>query len=420
MKFKIVSKKSDGSFLTHYFDNITLDITTDEGIPVVLKNDPRCVNLVSEFEPTIDGVKNKEEITSLRITLGFNCNFHCKYCIEQKYDAKKVIPIKENIDQRAERIVDRILNTFPNVNHLVFWGGEPLVYFKLMKKIVELLKERKPKIKLSTITNGSLLTLDIAKWLVEHNINLTISHDGPSFNVYRNDKDPLDNPQSLEAIRYYFNAMKDTEEIRGSFNIVVTPENADLQKIVPFFVEKLGFTPRINFESIAKLDKNTAKVITPFDEKISKLMLNNLVAYASTEDNKHDYGALRDDTTSVLKRLVSKYIPDMGCMIKWKKFAAVDMNGRVLLCHGNPKNYCDLEEIDKVNFPKVYSWRERESCATCPFVVSCLGGCPMIETEEDHLEECKNLKIWHAGFFIAAWKLLFEAMITRIEPVLEE
>ncbi|MFR7882242.1 MAG: hypothetical protein ACLU5J_12825 [Christensenellales bacterium] len=34
MKFKITSKKSDGTLLVHTYDNITQDIFTNEDIPV--------------------------------------------------------------------------------------------------------------------------------------------------------------------------------------------------------------------------------------------------------------------------------------------------------------------------------------------------------------------------------------------------
>lgn len=419
MKFKIASKKQNNETIVHYFDNISLEIINDNGIPVVLKEDPRCRQILSMVNDNKVDIrsKKKEDITCVRITLGFNCNFHCKYCLEHgNYgERNNIIPIHEDLDSRAEFIVTKILHNFPNLKQITFWGGEPFVYIKLLKKITNLIKERKPEIELSTITNGSLLNLELAKWLIENEIGITISHDGPSFNVYRDDNDPLDNPKVIEAIQYLH---KEGEKInkKPSFNIVVVPENCDLQKIAPFFESKLGFVPAFGFESIVKLDTHSAKVVSSFTEKDSKILLNNMFAYGSTPDNKHEYAGLRDLVTQTLKSLVSrKPLSDIPCMIKDKNFVAVDMNGKVLVCHGSTQFYCDVDNVDNVDFPKVNTWKDKKGCSKCPFLVSCLGGCPMISGEDQNIQ-CKNLKIWASGLFIAAWKILFDATIYRIEP----
>lgn len=419
MRFKITSKKENNEIVTHYFDNISLEIINENGIPVVLREDPRCQNLIREiYDKEVIGSKKKEDITNLRITLGFNCNFHCKYCLEHEAygERDKVIPIYKDLDTRAEIITKKIINNFPNLKQVTFWGGEPLVYIKLLKKITKLLKENNPNLQFSTITNGSLLNLDIANWLVENNFGVTISHDGPSFNVYRDDKDPLDNPTVVKAIQYLEKEGK-KNKIRPTFNIVVTPENSNLQEIEPFFEAKLGFIPAFGFESIVKLDTHTDDIVSPFTKKEIQLLLNNLVAYGSTENNLHSYSSIRNFVSSVLKDLINKRgLPSIQCMIKDKDFAAVDINGKVLVCHGSIHSYCDIDDIDKVNFPKVNGWKDKKGCNECPFLVACLGGCPMIDTEEDQSAQCRNLKIWASGIFIAAWKVLFDTTICRIEP----
>ena len=420
MKFKITAKKQNNEFVTHYFDNISLRIINENGIPVVLKEDPRCGKLLSmkkfENEKTKEA-KSKEEVTCARITLGFNCNFHCKYCLEHEaYGNKdKIIPIHENLDSRAEFIVTKVLSNFPNLERVTFWGGEPFVYIKLMKKITKLFKERKPELFIGTITNGALLTLDAAKWIVENKISLTISHDGPAFNAYRDDKDPLDNPKVVEAIKYLYES-----EYKPTFNVVVTPENANLQEIAPFFESKLGFVPSFGFESIVKLDSHSEKIVSPFTEEDTKILLNNMVAYGSTPDNKHDYGKLRDIVTQTLKALANREpLHGIQCMIQDKNFVAIDTNCRVLVCHGSIHSYCNIDDVDKVDFPEVNSWQVKDGCWECPFLVSCLGGCPLIDGEDQKVQ-CRNLKIWASGIFIAAWKILFGATICKIEPVVED
>lgn len=412
MRFKIYSKTSDGNAVVHYYDNQTLDITTEDGIPVVLSEDPRCANLVNtcHYAP-LDQLKSKNPslIEKLRITLGFNCNFHCKYCYESKTPQ---IKIHEDLDVKAQHLVDSIKSKLPNLKHVTYWGGEPLVYLKLIKRLHPLLLEAYPDLKFSAITNGALLTLENAKWLVENQIRMVISHDGPAFKAYRDDEDPLDNPKSLEGIKYIL----EHDDI-AAFNVVITPENADLQKIVPFFVSKLGFIPKIHFESIVKLLVSTRDIITPFDDATIKTLLNNVVAYGSTPDNEHAYGMLRDNVTTVLRRLINKKFPESPCMIVDKDYLAINAEGDLLECHGNLYKYGTLSNIENAGeLQHVHSWRDRPTCANCPFVLSCCGGCTVLD-DNDFFEQCKTVKIWHAGFFIAAWKILFNSTITRIEAI---
>lgn len=427
MKFKIFAKKDDGTNVIHYFDNITLDVTTENGIPVYLKEDPRCAELAKEYKSNAinNAPKQKEQITNIRITLGFNCNFHCKYCHERELteNVNNVIPIHantESLDEKVNKLVDRILTNLPNLMSITFWGGEPLVYFKTMKKIVSRIKEKKPEMNFSTITNGSLLTLPVAKWLAENKIRVTISHDGPSFNVYRDDVDPLKNPKTLEGIQYLFDAAKGDKKYEPHFNIVITPENCNLQKFDTFFKEALGREVPFGFESIVKLDTHSEKIVRAFDAETTRILLNNLVAYGSTQSNNHPWHCIRDHVSNVMRRLVTRNeLPNISCFIANKEFIPIDMEGNVLICHGMGNSYCKLEDVDKVPFNPENTWKDREECASCPFLISCLGGCPVAKTE-DHKISCNNLKIWHAGFFIAAWKLLFDSTIYRIEPVLEE
>lgn len=411
MRFKIYSKTSDDKIITHYFDNQTLEISTEDGIPVVLSEDPRCSTMLSNFsvrpfEQMHE--KNSESIKSLRINLGFRCNFHCKYC----YESKPQIEIHEDLSGRIDSLVYSIKRNLPNLTNITFWGGEPLVYIKSMKRLVPKLREIYPQVKFSTITNGSLLNLDNAKWLVENDVSITISHDGPAFTAYRSDKDPLDVESSKDGILYALQHGDNTV-----FNIVVSPENADLQKIIPFFESKLGFIPNIHFESIVKLTVDTQDLITPFDEATVKTLLNNMVAYGSTETRDHAYGCVRDDVSRLLRRLINQHeISDVDCMIASDDYLAVNMKGELLECHGNPYTYGTLDSINESKLSHIHSWKDRQNCRNCPFLVSCRGGCTILD-EANHAVFCETAKIWHAGFFIAAWKILFNSTITRIESV---
>lgn len=424
MKFKITSKKSDGTLLVHTYDNITQDIFTDENIPIFLDQDPRLKDFIKNNIEDKNSLYKSTDNINLRITLGFNCNFNCKYCLEN-YTAKSIVKpifiVKESsLKEKVNNLINKLKNNLTKVNSITFWGGEPLVYLKTMKLLVPKLKELYPDVKFSTISNGSLITKEVAQYLLDNEIGLTVSHDGPTFSNYRDDLNPLENPKVLEGLKYYKEQAKEKGLFFG-FNIVVTPDNSDLSKLHPYFAQYFGDDVDINFEGIVKLSDFSKNVVKKFDSSTKRILLNNLIAFGSTIDGNHPYHSIRDYVSKLISRLVNKQLYKNSCFINNKNYIAVDMQGNLLVCHGSDKTYGTLDTIKTSKFPDEYLhfWKDRKKCKDCPMLVSCLGDCIMA-SEEDNELSCENHMIWHSGLFLAAWKLLFDSIITRIEPIKEE
>ena len=106
-----------------------------------------------------------------------SCNLHCKYCYEQYKDSARM-PI-----DLALSIAEKELAEHPNEN-VVFdiFGGEPFIMFDMLKEFCEKLWESYPErdLKVSCITNGTLITDNIASWLKKnsHRFITQISLDG--------------------------------------------------------------------------------------------------------------------------------------------------------------------------------------------------------------------------------------------------
>ena len=126
--------------------------------------------------------RNVEKIT-LQITQ--QCNFRCSYCIysdinneaqrSHSGEGMSLETAKRAVDFLWEHSVD---TEKPNIG---FYGGEPLLRFDLLKQIVAYADEKFDGRghTFSITTNGSLLTDEIADYLVEHGILTMISLDGP-------------------------------------------------------------------------------------------------------------------------------------------------------------------------------------------------------------------------------------------------
>lgn len=106
-----------------------------------------------------------KKILALEITQ--NCNYKCKYCFE----GNNILSKSGILDFNVACIY---LDKLPFGSQIRFFGGEPLMYFNLVKKIVK----KYPQHSYSLVTNGSLITEKIAEFLTENNFSVGLSYDG--------------------------------------------------------------------------------------------------------------------------------------------------------------------------------------------------------------------------------------------------
>ena len=129
----------------------------------------------------------------ITVSLTNDCNLACPYCYVEK--AKKYLDIetgKQIVDFAHKNLMvvrDKYKNILPyivtyNNDHdlistLNFFGGEPLLNFKVLCQIVEYAETTYPNDFFFTITtNGILLNDEICSFLKQHKIHVTISCDG--------------------------------------------------------------------------------------------------------------------------------------------------------------------------------------------------------------------------------------------------
>lgn len=116
------------------------------------------------------------------------CNLNCSYCY-QEHREKNVM--KKDVAKKilAKHLSDTQNNSFLNI---VLFGGEPFLYFEMIKEICEWVWENNWPVEyiFNFSTNGTLLTNEIREWLNKNSkrILLTLSADGAreSHNINRN------------------------------------------------------------------------------------------------------------------------------------------------------------------------------------------------------------------------------------------
>ncbi len=136
------------------------------------ETDDRFLNFLYE-NCVIDAVDYSEPVLrSLVLLVSEACNFDCTYCYGSYGTRQK----KMNIET-AIRAIDLSLEL--GIRDIVFFGGEPLTNFIVIKQAVEHIEQSGYKnITLRMTTNGSLVTEDIANYLRLHHFQVSVSMDG--------------------------------------------------------------------------------------------------------------------------------------------------------------------------------------------------------------------------------------------------
>lgn len=113
------------------------------------------------------------------LILGKKCNFRCSYCYTRNKNnpfIDEVNVYKDNLE-RVFAHIDHYVNQQYTVK-LSFYGGEPLVYGDVFRKIVDRYRET-VNVQFALVTNGSLLEnyIDVFDGIPKERILLCISYD---------------------------------------------------------------------------------------------------------------------------------------------------------------------------------------------------------------------------------------------------
>lgn len=120
---------------------------------------------------SIEGVK------ALYLMLGSACNMSCRHCTQTPIKGNVAFPTTELSKDVLDFIVkwDKV-----GGGRLYFWGGEPLLYWGTIQKLIEELEKfGVSNISYRIFTNGLLLTKEIVRYCNAHNIWVIMSYDAP-------------------------------------------------------------------------------------------------------------------------------------------------------------------------------------------------------------------------------------------------
>jgi len=275
----------------------------------------KIINKYEIFEKEIDKLPNHIEIKKCDIDDNQNflshlilkvtdfCNFECKYCIysdsSNNYSLDNKKEMKWKIAKASIDFFFRVINSSKRTSRygiktISFYGGEPLLNFKLIRQCIEYIKNLKQndRIEINITTNASLLNESILSFLIKNDVKLLISIDGPmeEHDKCRIDKEGrgtftkvFDNIKKIKDINeHYFNK-------NVSFNAVFC-EYHDLGKIVYFFDSEIFSSNKILVSRASRLNRNFKNKMKNYSkpDKLNDQLKNLKMIYKkSVEKNIH-------------------------------------------------------------------------------------------------------------------------------------
>nr|WP_277601294.1 radical SAM protein [Marinitoga sp. 38H-ov] len=225
---------------------------------------------------------------TLVLNVAQECNMKCIYCFADNgtYGNTSIMKF-ETVKLALEKLYN---NRFDQLS-ISFFGGEPLLNFKLIKEVVEYIEKnfnQKPAYNITT--NGTLLNEEIVKFMKKHNFKVMISIDGneKENNLLR----PLKNNEN--SFRKTVNGIKLLEkyEIEYFTRITVTKFNQEFddfwseynfKNVVRAFVAPEDYTL---LPDLKKYDKKIESYVSGEDKTISEIILSSIKVRKNRIKNK--------------------------------------------------------------------------------------------------------------------------------------
>jgi len=365
-------------------------------------------------------------LVSVTISVTSACNMSCKYCLVKNKPMTSFSP--RNVSKLIEFLKINFSKNPHRKKHVHFYGGEPLLRFDLIKKIVSEISNL--NVVFSITTNGTLLNRKIIDFLVKSGFFLTISMDGPS---YIHDRwRPLKSfkpshwiiEKNIKIIQSFY---PDFMKRNVSIVAVLTPDYSLMERLEYFLT--IGIRKAV----LSKMDKEsicfTGMKQKEYDEYFIKEYINlceyikkNLVTKNFEKIILFPCGKYFD-----LFRYHQKVDVKSLCGAGIKKIY-ITSNGDILPCvqFGNSTNLEQKYKIgnitEGINYKKVTNLYKKftennKNCRNCWVFYLCPGNCPYfrLNDESPDKDSCK--------FFDSLFKLYIKTYAdikTKSPNVLEE
>ena len=320
------------------------------------------------------------------------CNLACKYCFLGNNDCDK----RSNflLENMSTETADKALTFFirqikesgldfeENKPVLIFYGGEPLVNFKVLEytaaKVNELRNTEKcmRNIEMSIVTNGLLLDEFRVKRLHELGVSIAISIDGFTEEANSMRVDVVGKPvfsRILDKLNLCKNLGVDV-----SLSVTLSEETIKSTKDILNLVDTYGVKA---FGFNIMMSSDTFVLPQSYNEAAAQFIIDEFIEL-------RERGIYEDRIMRKLKSFSKAQVYFSDCTATTGGQIVIAPNGQVGICHGclHDKQYfvayIDDDDFVAVKDENFFEWSQltplnHEECMDCPALGICGGGCPV-------------------------------------------
>ena len=229
-----------------------------------------------DFEDVLDSAPIEGVLFSgtdtVLLNVGTGCNLDCLYCHLGKDKTGVQMPL-----ETGRKALDRVMELPESDREVIFHGGEPLVYYPLIKELVKYGKGLGIR-RFGLQTNGTLLSDEMLDFFHENNVGIGVSLDGlrEHQDVTRRD---AKGGGTYESVRRNIHKIVDRSGGVSVISVVSCYNVSDLEDITKGFsdmgVSSVRFSPvyPTSYLGISPdINEFSGNLISVFDDYLNRLM----------------------------------------------------------------------------------------------------------------------------------------------------
>lgn len=337
-------------------------------------------------------VESELAINRVYLVLGGKCDFRCRHCIQAPAPNSDEGTVKDVVIEYLKHLSSIRSADMPKL-HIVFWGGEPLLYLDDIKTVVEKLGNN---FSYGMVTNGNNIDDEFVEYANAHNITAALSNDGTNTAKIRN-INLLDNEKFVKCFSTLDNK---------SICSVISAYNADYKHLF-YYLNNLLPGVRI-YTELLRLPWHMPKDIYNFDFYKYRDSVKNCAEKAYEDIVNQRMSNEVQVFWSTLNNITKGATGINNCMQGFSVLN-IDTQGNVHPCHNTSEVICTIKDSRSDMIAAYYKWiknRIKPQCKNCEVSSVCNGGCPLEEPSKGLQEvQCKLYKAFYGEAIALAEKL---------------
>ena len=347
---------------------------------IIVQSDKEDEEAYTRLSKSVVGDSRK--ISVLYLIISSHCNLACTYCFINNN------PISTNIEEfMSKETVEIAISKFISETErngtsenaqIIIYGGEPFTNPETLVHAISCIRNLNKTVEVSIVSNGTLLTEELIHVLINNNVGLGISIDGPKF---INDKNRLFRAGSDSVYDSLNESISLLKKLNANFGLSVTITKDVLNHkddIINWLLDLDVKNVFWNLYHYSEPDNEWEK----YYEEMANFIFE-------TYDILDRNGFSNDKLSELITLFTNKDFRRQGCAAIGFNQLTIQPNGDVCVCQGDSRSSkyvigniieeeipAILEKTDDTVWEKAYTVLHDE-CKHCHSLFICGGGCPL-------------------------------------------